>query len=73
MIPTVTVDLTPIGVPEETDPLTIATQQRRQQLAFTLCARAHDKTSWIMADRLARAWELGGCSGVGVPLSEVDG
>lgn len=63
-------DLLAIDEPEvTTDPLDgeQQTQQRRRHLAYVLCARAQNRSAWQLADKLARAWELGGCLGCGVP------
>jgi len=40
---------------------------RRQRLAHILCDRAQTPCAWLMADRLAKAWELGGCAAIGIP------
>lgn len=45
--------------------------ERRLQQARTLCRYAQNRASWLIADRLAQAWELGGCSALGCP-SPVD-
>lgn len=70
MIPTLTLDLLPIGNTEETDALTIITHQRRIQMAFNLCDRARNRCAWLLADKAAKAWELGGCAALGVPAPE---
>lgn len=45
-------------------------EERRRQMAIYLCARAQDASAWRMADRLALAWDLGGCAEIGIPWSD---
>lgn len=52
---------------DDEDSVTDEDQARRRGAAIVLCTRAQNETAWLMADRLARAWDLGGCEVVGVP------
>lgn len=50
------------------------TDARRRHLAYILCDRAQNHCAWQLADKLARAWELGGCVAIGVPApTEIEG
>lgn len=51
---------------EPREAATAEVQEQRQQRALVLCGRAHDLTSWVMADRLVKAWGCGGCVRFGV-------
>ena len=52
----------------QADPLDdTARQRRRKNMARLLCAKASNPASWAIADRLAQAWDLGGCAGLGCP------
>ena len=43
-------------------------QRRRRDMATFLCKRAQNGCAWQMADRLAKSWELGGCSALGIDI-----
>lgn len=62
---------TPTGKPDKPAPQPTAAQvEKRQRYATKLCEFAANKTSWILADKLAKLWELGGCDELGIEQPE---
>ena len=49
----------------EPAPPTEAQRARRRRYAAILCGNAHNLTSWLLADRMARLWECDGCAALG--------
>lgn len=58
---------TPTGKPDKpATPPTAAQLELRIKRAKYLCQYAANKTSWILADKLARLWDCEGCKALGV-------
>ncbi|MEZ4870418.1 MAG: hypothetical protein R3C14_54315 [Caldilineaceae bacterium] len=56
---------------EEPEPgPTEAQLAKRRAMAVTLCYRAGTPAAWALADKLVRAWELGGCEALGCKKPE---
>lgn len=49
---------------------TAAQMERRRRYALRLCRNALNKTSWVLADKLAKLWECEGCKTLGVDEPE---
>lgn len=62
---------TPTGKPDKPAPQPTAAQlELRQKRAKYLCRYAANKTSWILADKLAKLWDCEGCRALGVDEPE---
>ena len=62
---------TPTGKPAAPAPQPTARQlELRNKRARYLCEFAANRTSWALADKLAKLWDCGGCDDLGIEQPE---